>query len=127
MEIKEACKNAFNEMVEISKYYEKRIKCPFEDLGCKFSHETFEKSVFKSKDDIEDTSKCVEDDRNDSGNDISLDSAESDKSDSSFLTSTTKFTKSCKECVNRTQCVDCIVNNFLGGSVSGRKKLFENG
>ena len=39
MEIKEAYKNAFVEMVKICKYYEKRIKCPFEDFGCKFSHE----------------------------------------------------------------------------------------
>ena len=100
---------------KICNYFRRQVKCPFEEFGCKFSHDVPAVDTFnddKSIDKIGDT-------------DISLESSISFNTDTeptSFHTSTPKPDNHCEECQNRSQCVDCFVIQTLGGH--GSKKLF---
>ena len=90
------------------KYFKSQTKCPYDELGCKFRHETT----------IEDTSSTQTNSIDLSELSINMEStieklSESVKSDDtmSFYTSTPR---KCEECLDKSQCVDCITKHILG-------------
>ena len=102
---------------KICNYFKRKTNCPFEELGCKFSHEEPKIDSVKQKDEnsldkIGDTDISLEDSM----------SYDTDAEPSSFHTSTPKPNNHCEECQNTSQCVDCFAIQILGGH--GSKKLF---
>ena len=90
------------------KYFKTQTKCPFDELGCKFRHETK----------IEDTNPTQKGSTELSEYSINMEttidkvsgSVTSDDS-MSFYTSTPR---KCEECLDKSKCVDCIVKHMLG-------------
>ena len=117
------------------KYFQNRVKCPFEDLGCKFGH--FQENT-KDKLDKEETVDELEtkNDKDMTYENYTMDvSNETDihkdnvvdtvderdvitnrTEKSKFYTSTPKkILKECAGCVNSSQCVVCIMKHVLAG------------
>ena len=104
---------------KICNYFRSEANCPFEELGCKFSHDVRKIDTVNQKDD-----KTL-DKMGDTDNSKSMEgsmSLETEAETSSFHTSTPKSDNNCEECQNTSQCVDCFVIQTLGGH--GRRKLF---
>ena len=100
------------------RYFNNKVYCPFEELGGKFGHDPSE------NDDDQDRSvtvfKKVENDRV-----IAHDTSDENYSSFTteenynvdpfpFYTSTPKKTLPCEECLDKSECVDCLVNHILG-------------
>ena len=98
----------------ICKYYKNETFCPFEELGCKFSHEPV-----KSKDDS--TSDCSID----FSEVIDHSSTPEKTSQKSFYTSTPKSVH-CGECDNESNCTYCFVMLTLGRHGNDWKKSWSD-
>ena len=90
------------------KYFISQTKCPFDELGCKFRHDTKIDSSSPTQNTSIDLSEIS----------FNMDStieklSGSVKSDDipSFFTSTPR---KCEECEDMSQCIDCIVKHVLG-------------
>ena len=105
----------FQKFTKMCNYFRMKTNCPFEELGCKFSHDAYKKDTVTEK-----VNKNVDKTGDTDNSSMSL---ETDGETSSFHTSTPKSDKRCEECENISQCVDCFVIQTLGGH-GKRRKLF---
>ena len=102
-------------------YFINSIRCPFDELGCKFLHIISYNSVSKIADDSKNTkfSDTMENSMI-NGNDVdiknmtnSIDISENGKR-TTFLTSTpNKMLQSCEECLDEWESIDCLLINTL--------------
>ena len=101
------------------KYFRSKTSCPFEELGCKFSHD-----IHKSDEVNQKVVDITSDVKNSISVECSLSFEKEDETSLSFHASTPKSFYNCEDCQNKSQCVDCFVKHILGGHGNGRKLLF---
>ena len=99
------------------KYFIRSRSCPFEELGCKFSHDMSRKDAVDLNDD---TTEDMNNDEN--GSNDSMDESESLLN--SFFTSTPKSVDNCHECLNNSECTYCFARQVLGKPGVGKKIFF---
>ena len=108
-------------ITKLCNYFRKNISCPFEELGCKFSHDVLQKDTFVQKDDTNIDKECETDNSKSMLNTSSYGTV---GEATSFVTSTPKFNNSCEDCEDSSECVDCFVNHVLGRDGKTRELFF---
>jgi len=86
------------------KYFINKTKCPFDDLGCKFRHDTETQESIKTINNSLELSEYT-------FNMLSTINPTASNETSSFYASTPK---KCEECADKSKCDDCIVNHIIG-------------
>ena len=119
------------ENVQICTYFKNKEFCPFDDLGCKFLHESFIQveaqvvDISENNDKVEDISEKDEkseditedDDKRDKevfNHDSHAEESKDEVAEKYFLTSTPLKKKllTCAECPDTTQCIDCLLKQY---------------
>ena len=90
------------------KYFRNQTKCPFDELGCKFRHDTNTNESVTTKND---STKLSEYSFNMLSTIYPNSWSVTSDDNSSFYTSTPR---KCEECMDKSQCVECIVIHTLG-------------
>ena len=102
------------------RYFRNEIVCPFDELGCKFRHDT--ETQDRTSQSEENSERLIN-----SSSDIQKNSGQFEDmlGNSSFLTSTPKKTNilghskymkeklKCEDCIDMSQCTDCYVNQHM--------------
>ena len=122
-----------NKITKQCHYFMNNVRCPFDDLGCKFLHVISYNSGLKKVDDSKSKEFNTMEDSAENDIDVnntemtnSIDTSENGR-ENTFFTSTPKSKKqSCEDCLDEWECINCLVINTLKKH-GDRKKMFDPG
>ena len=103
-----------NKFTKVCRYFRNGIHCQFEELGCKFLHNSSENFVsdYKDKEATEEVNDSKTSDEDD--DDSTVEGTNVDDQKLPFKTSTPKKIKlTCDKCGESSQCDECFVDTFI--------------